>query len=148
MSEVQGNTQVEDYTGLLHSDIKKEWDWVKVGLEEINARDPDPKQTPEDVYAACRYGRAKLFIMDNKQLFVVLSEFRESDEIIHLVVWYCWASNRGQKKMKTWLPDVEKYAKENGYTSVMCESAHIGIAEYAIDHHGYFIDTIVIKKFV
>jgi hypothetical protein len=147
-SEVQESIQEENFTGLTLCNIKDEWDWVRKGLQEIYDADPDPKQIPEDVYADCRYGRAKLFTMDDKQLFVILSEHRESDELIHLVVWHCWASDRGKKKMSTWLPDVEKYAKQNGYASVMCESVHVGIAEYAIKHYGYFIDTIVIKKFL
>ena len=45
--------------------------------EEINENDPDPQQIPEDVYAACKYGLAKLFVMGDKELFVVLTEIPE-----------------------------------------------------------------------
>lgn len=146
--EAQENTPVESFTGLTLCNIKDEWDWVKKGLQEVIDDDPDSEQIPEDIYAECKCGRAKLFVMDNKELFVVLTEHRESSKKIHLVVWYCWASKKGEKKMNVWLPDVERYAKENGYTSVVCESPHIGIAKYAIEHYGYFINSIVLKKYV
>lgn len=148
MSEELESTQEENFTGLTICNIKDEWGWVRPGLQEIFDADPDPKQVPEDVYADCRYGLAKLFCMANKELFVVLSEHRESDDLLHLVVWMCWAADKGSRKMSVWLPDVEKYAKDNGYVSVMCETVHLGIAEYAVKDYGYFIDTIVLKKFV
>lgn len=148
MSEERENTQEEDFTGLRLSNIKQEWDWVKIGLQEIYDADPHSSQRPEDVYADCVYERAKLFVMENKELFVVFSELKDGDSARHLVLWMCWAAKKGSRKMGIWLPDVERFAKKHGYKSVMCETSSLGIADYAVKDYGYFIDTIVLKKLV
>jgi|TARA_R100001224_G_C3993585_1_gene140135 hypothetical protein len=148
VSEEQENILVEDYTELTICDIKEEWDWVKIGLEEINARDPDPKQIPEDIYAACKYGLAKLFTMGNKELFVVLSEVPETDTDINLSIWYFWVKPeyRGSKKARDFFPGLTKYAKNNGYKSIQFETVCFELAEYAVRDFGYYIDTIVVRN--
>ena len=43
------------------ADIKKEWDWVGSGIKEIHAQFPWLEYRPEDVYAACVNGTARLY---------------------------------------------------------------------------------------
>ena len=148
MLETQESIQVEDCTDLVISDIKEEWYWVKLGLEEINERDPDPKQIPEDVYAACKYGLAKLFVMGHKELFVVLSEVPETEDDINLSIWYFWVSPeyRGSKKPRGFFPGLNKYANNNGYNHIQFETVCPELADYAVRDFGYYIDTIIVKK--
>ena len=148
MVEKTGSIQVEECTELTSSDIKEEWHWVKPGIEEINENDPDPQQIPEDVYAACKYGLAKLFVMGDNELFVVLTEIPETETDISLSIWYFWVSPkcRGSKKAREFFPGLTKYAEENGYKSIQFETAHFKLAEYAVRDFGYYIDTIVVKK--
>ena len=53
-----------DYDVPVVADIRKEWDWVKIGIAEILIDQPQLTYRAEDVYAECVSGDATLFILE------------------------------------------------------------------------------------
>ena len=56
--DVTGTAESADKPVLAH--IREEWDWVKRGIEEILAEQPQLTFRAEDVYAACLIRSAPL----------------------------------------------------------------------------------------
>ena len=53
------------------SDIRIEWDWVKPQIEQILSEQPELTYRPEDVYASCINGSAKLVTLDKNKFAVI-----------------------------------------------------------------------------
>ena len=147
-SEAQENILGGGSTKLIPSDIKKEWSWVRPGLEYIQNADPDPLQIPEDVYAACVNGSGHLYIDENREFFAILSTIEQPYKGKELVLWYTWNKNRhGHRLSDNYVPLMEDLAREIGCDKLMFETTVPEVAKYA-ENHGWFIDTIVVKKVV
>ncbi len=75
-------------------DIRQEWDWVKVGIEEVLREHPQLTFRPEDVYTACVTEAALLWVAPEG--FVVTTG--ETDNFTGdrtLLIWIAWAEERG-----------------------------------------------------
>ena len=75
------NSLQEHLPEFVISDIAIEWDWVKLGVEEIISSQANIKNRPEDVYASCKAGESYL-LTANKNRFAVVQilnkEYNES----------------------------------------------------------------------
>ena len=68
------------------ADIRREWDWVKQGIEEILAQQPQLTFRAEDVYAECVSGEAILWVAPEG--FVITgTEFDRFNGQKNLLVW-------------------------------------------------------------
>ena len=70
---------MEEATNPVIANIRAEWDWVKLGIEEVLHLDVNADYRPEDVYASCVMGESYLWV--HPEGFVVTtSEVRSSPE--------------------------------------------------------------------
>lgn len=90
------------------ADIRREWPRIRAAVTAILAGD---EETPEEVYAECRYGRAQLYVCE--QGFVVLKKYpREDSARPELLVWL--AQGEGVGLLHRHLPQLELIAREIG----------------------------------
>ena len=76
-------------------DIRREWRWVKEGIQEVLDKYPWLTYYPEDVYAACVNGQANLYITDHAFAICTVEIHPITGERSYLV-WVCWADGKGK----------------------------------------------------
>tara|TARA_R110002051_G_scaffold285738_1_gene348066 strand:- start:179 stop:604 length:426 start_codon:yes stop_codon:yes gene_type:complete len=77
------------------SDIRREWTWVKYGVEEIIHKYPWLTYRAEDIYAACVNGQAILYT--TSEAFAVCTvEVHPITAEQSFLVWACWANGKGK----------------------------------------------------
>ena len=79
------------------ANIRQEWDWVKIGIEEILDAQPQLTYRPEDVYAECINGTATLFIDEHKSFAVTTIEVDRFTGQNTFLIWLAWCSKKGLK---------------------------------------------------
>ena len=100
-----------------YASIREHWDWVRVGIEEILAEQPQLTFRPEDVYAMCLKNDAHLWVAP--QGFVISTT--EVDEFTGnqtFLIWLAWAKERGQNCATQYIGFFEKVARESGYKQI------------------------------
>ena len=75
--------------------IRWEWDWVRVGVQEILDKQPQLTFRPEDVYAECVTGAATLFIDEHKNFAVTTIEVDKFTNENTFLIWLAWCSGKG-----------------------------------------------------
>lgn len=110
---------------ILSADIRQEFDWIKPGLEDIHRR-TNPEWRVEDIYAACRFGKAFLFIDGfGANSFVVLTTgecpYRAKRVLFVLAAW----SDEGDAVTK-YLEEIEKIGREAGCKEIEFSSPRRG----------------------
>ena len=96
-------------------DIRREWDWVRVGIEEILDKQPQFTFRPEDVYAECINGTATLFIDTNNNFAVTTIETDRHTGKKTFLIWLAWCSSKGLKHYSfigMYVPFFEKVARD------------------------------------
>lgn len=78
--------------------IRQEWDWVKIGIQEILDAQPQLTYRPEDVYAECINGTATLFIDEHKSFAVTTVEVDRFTGQNTFLIWLAWCSKKGLKR--------------------------------------------------
>lgn len=124
--------------------IRDEWHWVKQGIEEILAEQPQLTFTPEDVYAACVNGEAVLWVAPEG--FVV----NTADNDMYsgkrtFFVWLAWAKQRGQNCVLKYYPFFERIAKEYGFDQIEVRTPISELEGYLISE-GWRKDTVVYTR--
>ena len=72
------------------ANIREEWAWVKQGIEEILAEQPQLTFIPEDVYAACLNQEAHLWVAP-EGFVITTGERDEFTGARTFLVWLAWA---------------------------------------------------------
>lgn len=127
------------------ADIRKEWHWVKGGVEEILHLDPNLTFRPEDVYASCLSGESELWV--HPDFFNVLTiEVDPYTGDKTLLLWLSWARNRGGANAVTHAKFYEQLARHAGCQRIETRSAQMPAVQYAVDKVGWEVKEIVFGK--
>ena len=126
------------------ADIRREWHWVKPGIEGILAEDRFLSFRPEDVYAACINEQAHLWITD-EGFVVTTGETDPFNGERALLVWLAAAVYRGQGLVNVHEEFFMRIAKEAGYSKLTVRSSIPKMSNY-LTEMGWDIETIVYSK--
>ena len=137
MAEVSNNPVV--------GNIRQEWDWVKMGIEEILHLDKNLTFRPEDVYASVISGESVLYIHDNF-FNVVTIEVDQFTGQRTLLLWLSWAKERGGANAVTYAKFYEDLARQMNCQRVETRSAQMRAVEYAVEQVGWEIKEIIFGK--
>jgi hypothetical protein len=149
MAELQAHG-AQDAEGMATADkpllanVRQEWDWVKRGIEEIIAEQPQLTFRPEDVYAAVLNGEALLWVAPEG--FVITTE--ECDEFTGaktFLVWLAWAKERGQSCVIKYYSFFAQAAKEHGFTSIEVRTPVTSLEGYLLAE-GWKKDTVIYTR--
>ena len=126
------------------ADIRREWHWVKPGIEAILAEDKFLSFRPEDVYAACVGQEAHLWTTDDG--FVVTTG--ETDPFSGeraLLVWLAAANEQGQGLVTVHEQFFMQVAREAGFSRLTVRSRVPQMQNY-LTEMGWDIETIVYSR--
>ena len=128
--------------------IRWEWDWVKIGVQEILDKQPQLTYRPEDVYAECVNGTATLFIDVHKNFAVTTIEVDKFTNENTFLIWLAWCSGKGLRRNSfsdLYIPFFEQVARD-------CKCAFLEVRtpldksnEYYINN-GWDLDTRVFTR--
>ena len=124
--------------------IRDEWGWVKIGLEEILYADKTLTFKVEDVYALCVTDQAALWIADGG-FCITTTEVDEFTSEKTLLLWLGWTPTRGNKVGLVHTQFFLDIAKENGYAKLELRSKIKEIGKYLTDA-GWSIDTTIYSR--
>ena len=128
----------------LLANVRQEWDWVKRGIEEIIAEQPQLTFRPEDVYAAVLNGEALLWVAPEG--FVITTE--QSDEFTGaktFFVWLAWAKERGQSCVVKYYSFFAQIAKQHGFSNIEVRTPITALEEYLLAE-GWIKDTVIYTR--
>jgi hypothetical protein len=127
------------------ANIREEWDWVKLGLEEIQQLDPNVSWRPEDIYASVLSGESLLWVHpDFFNISIV-----ETDEFTGhktFMLWISWAKRRGGANAVTYAKFYEDVARHLNCQRISTKSVQMPAVEYAVDKVGWEITEITFGK--
>ncbi len=125
-------------------DIREHWHWVKPGVEEILATQPQLSYKPEDVYAECLYGESTLWVAEEG--FVVARSYTDpySGKKI-LFVWIAWAKEQGGKNVARYLDFVAEVAKSTEHSILEVRTPLDPMKPY-LTSLGFEIEAVIYKK--
>lgn len=126
------------------ADIRREWHWVKPGIEGILAEDRFLSFRPEDVYAACINEQAHLWITD-EGFVVTTGETDPHSGERSLLVWLAAAVYQGQGLVSVHEAFFMRVAKEAGYSRLTVRSRVPKMQNY-LTELGWDIETVVYSK--
>ena len=127
------------------SNIRREWDWVKAGLEEILHLDPNLTWRPEDIYASVISGESHLWVHPD---FYNISTV-ETDEFTGektFLLWISYARQRGGANAVTYAKFYEDVARQLGCQHISTKSVQMPAVEYAVEKVGWGITEITFGK--
>ena len=124
--------------------IREEWSWVKVGLEEILKADKTLTFKVEDVYALCLMEQAVLWVSDGG-FCITTTEVDEFTSEKTLLLWLSWTPKRGDKVGLVHTKFFLDTAKEAGYAKLEIRSKIKEVGKYLTDS-GWSIDTTVYSR--
>ena len=99
------------------ANVRAEWDWVRRGIEEILAEQPQLTFRPEDVYAACLNKEAHLWVAP-EGFVITTTDVDEYSGAKTFFVWLAWAKKRGESCVIKYYPFFAQVARENGFSRV------------------------------
>lgn len=120
---------------LRRADIREAWPRVEEGVRKVRVR-TRADWKPEDVYAACRMERAFLFLGEDG--FVILEPVRSEyslEEWAHIWVAYSWTQD--PDILAAYQPEIDRIAREAGYSRITMESPRLGWLEKLQDLGGW-----------
>ena len=127
------------------ANIREEWDWVKLGIEEILHLDPNLTYRPEDVYASCVSGESQLWVHPNF-FNVATIEVDPYTGAKTFLLWLSWAKERGGANAVTFASFYEAVAKQYGCQRIETKSCQMPAVEYAVEKVGWEITEITFGK--
>lgn len=126
------------------SDIRREWDWVRRGVEEILRSARTFTYRPEDVYAACINKQAVLWTT-SEGFVISTTEIDPFTDRKTMFLWLAWAKDRGNSLVSKYQTFFERVATEAGYSYLETRSPHLGLMQH-LESHGWTIDTVVYTR--
>ena len=124
--------------------VREEWVWVKRGIEEILAEQPQLTFRPEDVYAACLNGEAHLWVAP-EGFVITTAEVDEFTGAKTFLLWLAWAKNRGQSCAIKYLPFFAELARENGFKNIETRTPIAALEDYFLAE-GWKKDTVIYTR--
>ena len=112
------------------ANIREHWDWVREGVVEALATDPQTGVMPEDVFAACVSNQAHLWISEDGFLVTMGTTEAYSNERV-LLLWIGWAKERGRSLLLDYQPFFKKQAKDAGFSALEFRTTVKALGEYA-----------------
>lgn len=125
-------------------DVRSEWDWVKVGIEEILAEQPQLTFRPEDVYAECLSGDAVLWVAP-EGFCISTKLFDQYTGGYTFFLWLGWAKTRGENCAVKYMPFFCQFAKENGFKHIETRTPISALEEY-FTSEGWNKDTVIYTR--
>lgn len=126
------------------ADIRREWGWVKAGIEEIIAEQPQLPFVPEDVYADCVAEKAVLWVAPEGFVITSTEVDRYSGQK-SMLIWLAWAKNRGQNCALKYWEFFDRVAKEAEYDRLMVKTPVPQLEPYLIGQ-GWAKDTVIYTR--
>ncbi len=140
MEEVSNNPVVP-----VLGNVRHEWDWVKMGIEEILHLDPNLTYRPEDVYASILSGDSQLWVHPNFfNVTTIDTDMYTGDRTF--LIWLSWAKERGGANAVTYAPFYEQVARYYKCQRIETRSAQMPAVDYAIEKVGWEIREIIFGK--
>jgi hypothetical protein len=127
-----------------YANVRDEWDWVKQGVEEILAEQPQLTFRAEDVYAACLNEQAHLWVAA-EGFVITTSEVEDFSGHKTFLLWLAWAKDRGQSCAIKYLPFFAQIAKENGFKNIETRTPVSALEKYFLAE-GWTKDTVVYTR--
>jgi uncharacterized protein YmfQ (DUF2313 family) len=126
------------------SDIRREWDWVKPGVEEILRNAKTLTYRAEDVYAACVNGQAVLWVT-SEGFVVSTTEVDNFTGKKTMLLWLAWAKEKGNSLVSRYQSFFERVAREAGYSYLETRSPFLGLMSH-LETNGWTVDTVVYTR--
>ena len=130
------------------ADIRREWDWVRPGVEEIIAAQPQLTYRPEDVYAACVNQEATLFVRKGapgNDFAVTIVEFDKYSGEKGLFMWLAYLKQRGKKQASKLMEFFEQVGRDCGCSYVELKTPLEPLGTYYLKN-GWELDTKVYTR--
>lgn len=124
------------------ADIRKEWDWVKVGVKEILIDQPQLTYRPEDVYAECVNGNATLFVLGKNFAVTTVYLDKYTDDKIFLG-WLTWGKNI--QNAHRYVHFFEKVARDCGCVYMEGRTSIDRLGEYYLEND-WKLETRVFRR--
>jgi hypothetical protein len=125
------------------ADIRREWDWVKIGVEEILLEQPQLTFRAEDVYADCIGGNATLFTLGKNFAVTTIYLDRFTGNRVFLM-WLTWGKTI-QKASVTFIDFFEQVARDSGCVCLEGMTPIDRLGEYYLEN-GWRLDTRVFRR--
>jgi hypothetical protein len=135
---------VGEPTNPIAANIRAEWVWVKRGIEEILAEQPQLTFRPEDVYAACLNGEAQLWVAP-EGFAITTSEIDEFTGDRTLLFWLSWTRERGQSCAIKYMPFFADLARANGFRNLELRTPVSALEDYFLAEN-WKKDTVVYTR--
>ena len=124
------------------ADIRKEWDWVKVGIKEILIDQPELTYRAEDVYAECISGDATLFILEKNFAITTIYLDKYTNDKIFLG-WLTWGKN--MQNCHRLVNFFEQVARDCGCVYMEGRTSIDRLGEYYLEN-GWELETRVFRR--
>lgn len=124
--------------------VREEWVWVKRGIEEILAEQPQLTFRPEDVYAACLNGEAHLWVAP-EGFVITTAEVDEFTGARTFLLWLAWARKRGNNCAFKYLSFFEEVAREHGFQNIETRTPISQLETYFLAD-GWKKDTVIYTR--
>lgn len=125
------------------ADVRREWNWIKRGVEEIVST-ANVTYRVEDVYAACVTNQAVLWVT-NEGFVISTTETDPYTDEKTMLLWLAWAVERGNDLVSKYQAFFERVAKEAGYSQLETRSPFLGLMPH-LTERGWEIDTVVYTR--
>ena len=114
------NSLQEHLPEFVISDIAIEWDWVKLGVEEIISSQANIKNRPEDVYASCKTGESCLLTAGGNRFVVAQVIPNEFTQEKSFFIWLAWFAPEVRKAhtLSDYLGFFDNLARNAGCTQL------------------------------
>lgn len=126
-------------------DIRKEWHWVRPGLEDLLSSNPDVKTLPEDVYHSIKCGNAHLWVTPTYFVITTFETCDASGEKV-LLLWFAWSSDRGNRESLQGNKFFEDVARSSGCSAIEIQTRHQALIDYSVSELGYRVRTQILSK--
>ena len=124
------------------ADIRKEWDWVKIGIAEILIDQPQLTYRAEDVYAECVNGDATLFILEKNFAVTTIYLDKFTNDKVFLG-WLTWGKNmQNAHRLVTFF---EQVARDCGCAYLEGKTSIDRLGEYYLEN-GWELETRVFRR--
>jgi hypothetical protein len=126
-------------------DIRKEWHWVRKGIEEVISLDPYVTYIPEDVYHSIKSGESTLWV--HPDIFTITSIQTDSFSGERtFVIWLAWAKEMGGNHQASHMPFYEEVARHSNCVAVEARSIQMPVVNFLRRDHDYQISDITLTK--
>lgn len=126
------------------ADVRREWDWVRPGIEEILGNSKSLTYRAEDVYAACINQQAVLWVT-SEGFVVSTTEVDTFTGKKAMFLWLAWAKERGNSLVSKYQLFFERVAREAGYSYLETRSPFLGLMPH-LTENGWSVDTVVYTR--